>query len=36
MAKSERRLYEICQPTTRRENTSMMTAAYTHPARVFT
>lgn len=36
MARSARRLLEIGQPTAIRENTSMMNAAYTHPARVFT
>jgi len=36
MARSERRRGEICQPTTMREYTSMMKAAYTHPACVLT
>ena len=31
MARSERSEFEICQPTTIRENTSMMNAAYTQP-----
>jgi len=36
MARSDLRLFEICQPTTMREYTSMTNAAYTQPACVFT
>ena len=36
MARSERREFDSCQPTIIRLKTSMMKAAYTHPAWVFT